>query len=117
MLRKFSFLLFVIAFVICFGFWFEHYQVWQNSIQEAEYNCRVNKICFSADGPHTYGYLAEQYILALAFLACCFIGKFIKSPIISITVCLSSTVLIIYQFLKVKNWYSNIIETFSYYLL
>lgn len=115
MLRKTSFVLLSIAFIICFGLWFEHYRVWQNSIWKAAYNCRVNKMCFSGDGPHTYGFLAEQYLFVLLFLLFFFIGKFIKSPIISITVCLSSIILIIYQFLKIRSWYSNIIETFSYY--
>ncbi len=115
MLRKISFGLFLTSFIICFGLWFEHYQVWQNSVQEAELNCRVNKLCFSGDGPHTYGFLAEQYIFILFFLLFFLIGNFIKSPIIKITVCLSSIILIIYQFLKVKSWYSTIIENSPYY--
>lgn len=115
MLKKLSFGILIIAFIICFGLWFEHYQVWQSSVQEAEYNCRVKKICFSGDGPHTYGFLAEQYLFALFFLLFFLIGKFIKPPKISITVCISSVLLIIYQFLKVKSWYSTIIETFPYY--
>lgn len=115
MLKKISFGLLFIAFIICFGLWFEHHRVWQENVRETEFNCRVNKHCFSGGGPHTYGFLAEQYMFVLIFLISFCVGKIIKPPILSITICLSSVILIFYQLSKVRDWYLNLINVFSYY--
>ncbi len=115
MLRKISFGLLLIAFIVCLGLWYEHYQVWQENIRATELNCRINKICFSADGPHTYGFLADRYFCILCFLLFFLAGKLTQPKLISLTVCISSIVLMIYQFWQINDWYLDIIKQFAYY--
>ena len=113
MLRKVSFGLVLIAFIVCLGLWYEHYQFWQESVRESELNCRINKICFSAGGPHTYEVLAERYFRILLFLLFFLVGKLIKHQITSQTICVSSIALIIFQLWEIKVWYLELINTFS----
>lgn len=115
MLRKISFWLLLAVFIVCFKLWFEHFLAWQNSLQEAELNCRVTGICFSAGGPHTYGFLAERYLFILGLLLFFLFGKSIHSRVASITICLSSVILITHQFWQIYQWYSHIINMFSDY--
>jgi len=94
MLRKVSFCLLSIAFIICLGLWYGHYRFWQENVRASEVNCKINKICFSGDGPNTYEFVAERYFRILLFLLFFLVGKIVKHQIISQTVCVSSIALI-----------------------
>ncbi len=110
MLKKASICLSLIPFMICLWLYLGH----QAFDMELEMQVRTSGLSIG-NGPTTYGFLTERYFCILLLLLFFLFGEMIKTKLISFSICVSTLILIIYQFWQIKDWYLMIINMFSYY--
>jgi hypothetical protein len=115
MMKKISAGLTLMALIICLGLWLMHVKAWHESVAASELNCRESGICFAAHGPNTYEYAADRYLRIQFFLLIFFAGLFFQPRMLSISVCLSSVFLILYQFWQIHQFYSLLKDMFPDY--